>query len=827
MERKKNRSATPVDPTQSQGVHAIMSHSTDTAGPCVVLHTVKGERVLFGHVTEGTQRAILEQKFKLSKLSGIYLTGPISWGTVSGLAGFLLTLVSSGKTALDLRSCGLNVDWICATWRHFVFHKTMGIKTDRMLKGYVTDEVNIGGVLVSPSRCGSKTPEASQEPKEHKEPKNHRNLQPLNPNAPWSNVSSVLKVMFGTFGQEYGYDKTQLKKQSDTNLPGVPKDERSTCYIVQVHRKPGKFNPKAAAKLNIPKNMFKFLHKGEDVTLEDGTVIKPESCVDTPQHYGRILFVDLPDSRYVDGVVSCPEWTRAYDSRVAQPVYGSGQKRNSQEMEGVEQESHTDADSVPEPYVSTVYHFFGPEMEAYFAGDSPEKYFAWMESLGPDVLHIVSAPWLDNQELTFRGAAHLSWKLRQSLGDMFPAPLSNYRTLTDSRSDFVADPELSQRLHMRLLRKGDTAAIEPSRSGPTRIFQTSMKEYQGLDEQVTTVVDRESATGASLKSRAELLTLGTGSACPSKYRNVAGLIMRVPRPDGTFTGVVMDCGEGTYGTLTRMYSTAGCEQVLREIKMLYVSHLHADHHLGTPSFICEWIKANPGDSKLQIVAPQIYKRFLEECANFDQHMRSRVEFFGCWSFMDKFRQGNLVLPDVPGLTNIKTCYAHHCDQSFCVEFSFDLGDGAAAGTEAAAAASDDEILRFAYSGDTRPIRAFSEMAKGCDLVVHEATLDNDLPLEAIAKRHCTFSEALSVCDKMDAKHVVLTHFSQRYPKLPELGSMSLVKESGEKVPVAIAFDMMRIRISEIDQQADHFAAISEALSETKEAEEVDEAGEKE
>ena len=44
----------------------------------------------------------------------------------------------------------------------------------------------------------------------------------------------------------------------------------------------------------------------------------------------------------------------------------------------------------------------------------------------------------------------------------------------------------------------------------------------------------------------------------------------------------------------------------------------------------------------------------------------------------------------------------------------------------------------------------------------QATFDDDLAADALAKRHCTVSEASGVARAMGAKHVILTHLSQRY-----------------------------------------------------------------
>lgn len=44
--------------------------------------------------------------------------------------------------------------------------------------------------------------------------------------------------------------------------------------------------------------------------------------------------------------------------------------------------------------------------------------------------------------------------------------------------------------------------------------------------------------------------------------------------------VLLDSGEGTYGQLVRHFGRTGAEKVLSDLKAIYISHLHADHHIG-------------------------------------------------------------------------------------------------------------------------------------------------------------------------------------------------------------------------------------------------------
>lgn len=70
------------------------------------------------------------------------------------------------------------------------------------------------------------------------------------------------------------------------------------------------------------------------------------------------------------------------------------------------------------------------------------------------------------------------------------------------------------------------------------------------------------------------------------------------------------------------------------------------------------------------------------------------------------------------------------------------------------------------AGDTRPCQAVIDAAKDATLLVHEATFEDELQSEAIAKKHSTTAEALGVAAAAGAYRTLLTHFSTRYPKIP-------------------------------------------------------------
>ena len=62
---------------------------------------------------------------------------------------------------------------------------------------------------------------------------------------------------------------------------------------------------------------------------------------------------------------------------------------------------------------------------------------------------------------------------------------------------------------------------------------------------------------------------------------VSGHLVRIP----DWGNILLDAGEGTWGQMARYFGTdqardSNVWQALRELKCVFVSHAHADHHAG-------------------------------------------------------------------------------------------------------------------------------------------------------------------------------------------------------------------------------------------------------
>eukprot|EP00884_Botryococcus_braunii_P017400 jgi/Botrbrau1/4343/Bobra.0232s0032.1 len=270
----------------------------------------------------------------------------------------------------------------------------------------------------------------------------------------------------------------------------------------------------------------------------------------------------------------------------------------------------------------------------------------------------------------------------------------------------------------------------------------------------------------------EIVFLGTGAAIPSKYRNVTATYLDLFDRGG----LLMDCGEGTYGQLVRRYGQDGALDVVANLGLIWISHIHADHHAGLPMVLNKRQRQlGSGAAPILVIGPRPLKKVLE---GYSQLEGLAYRFVDCACLVPNATQYEVPdLDDVKeelGLTRLECVRVVHCTQAFGLIIGSKSG------------------WSLANSGDTRPCEELVCAAKDVTVLIHEATFEDALEEEARMKRHSLTREAIEVGQAANAYRTILSHFSQRYPKIP-------VVDPSFRDCTCIAFDLMTVNLADLPQ----------------------------
>jgi ribonuclease Z len=797
-------------------VQFLTTPSADTPGTTLLLH-FDSKRYLIGHVAEGTQRAAVQRKLGLVKVSDIFLTGRVGWGTTGGILGMILTLADvvtgsredskekgkkvaeEDKQWLNIHG-GENLTHLLATARRFIFRKGLPVHTQEFRGGkdartpsadptWQDDLVKVWAMVLEPERPAA----ASSRKRSHEEFRTEIlpvSLDGKEENAEEANDrdDQIRKgVVAAMFESKWRLDTLITTKLSDVvmpatvfirneqgkiekyqgPLPGSGKDvpdievltrnpwpgalieslppttpaTSSVSYIIKGHPQRGKFLPDVAKKLGVkPGPQFRALTTGESVTLADGTIVTPEQVLEPGKEGGGFAIIDLPSIEYVDAMINRQEWS------------------SKDIMSGVEMAIWILGPGVVED----------PRLKKFMEDHTELK-------------HIVSSTDTSPNHIAFESPAEAAIRLHLLDPERFPIPVHSLEPTLQSKASapplyedarvgktFVLEPKFEVE-DDKIIPYLDTAKVIREASPEVKALAETARMEVTNPEYLARLAERQE----DIPSKdAEVITLGTGSALPSKYRNVSATLLRVPG----FGNYLFDCGENTLGQLKRVLGDE-LPEVLRDLKVIWISHLHADHHLGTASVIKAWDQETRNNDvtksrKLIVASDRGMLEWLREYAEVEAYGYDRVEPITMGrSTKDYDHQFTPEQTQLNGLTSIQSCLVEHCNGAMATVFNFPNG------------------FKVAYSGDCRPSKTFAELGYGATLLIHEATFDDELRGDALLKKHSTTSEALGIGKQMNARRILLTHFSQRYQKIP-------VMDDGTDQVAIVAFDYMRAKLGD-------------------------------
>jgi ribonuclease Z len=545
-------------------------------------------------------------------------------------------------------------------------------------------------------------------------------------------------------------------------LPPTIYSQTSMCYLVKCLPRRGKFDAKKAKELEVPVGDYKKLIAGQTLVTKAGAVVTPGMIIgaDWPGH--GFIVADIESRDLIDSFMERPEWTSP--------------------------ELMTD--------VAAMYWILGPGL----AEDARIQKFV---DEHPTLKHFFCAKDTCPNMIALAGPAQLQTKLRVIDPERFNLlKFDNNVRGTLPSGPHVESGRAGNKISLMPRLKLDDGKVIPfpdlletAMSVGDEILQLARKAHEETsDPEFLRKIEEEEK---DIPNRdAEIIPLGTGSSMPGKYRNVSSTLIRVPG----IGNYLLDVGEGTLGQIRRLFGEEETGNILRNLKCIVISHLHADHHLGTPNLIKAWYEHTIDDSnaKLAISCISRYKALLEEVSQVEDIGFHRLHFpHAEGTLPDKQNYGRFELKeDTFGLKAIRRVPVPHCWLSMGTELELTSG------------------LRIAYSGDCRPSTSFASECEGAHLLIHECTFDDDMISHAKRKMHSTMGEALEVARQMKARKTLLTHFSQRYVKAD-----SLKEHQGDKPgDVLMAFDHMSVKLGDFKKAAAFQPAIAKLLAHTEDKE---------
>lgn len=588
-----------------------------------------------------------------------------------------------------------------------------------------------------------------------------------------------------------------------SRLPRTRPDPAAISYIFQTPDYPGKFNPEAAMALNVKKGKnFSELVKGNTVLSEDGQTVYPHQVISGARPGRVVMVIDCPTVAYLSSLV------------------------NAKEFEGYQDLDSTLSTDTNKLQAECIIHL------ADHAVLSHPKYKEWMQRFGPDVEHIVANEDYCSQKIVWRSQSRSCHKLSALNPTIFPVPYYNNTPEHGLEADFAGLP-IKVRAAESMLSYNLEPTVGWNRSEviePIELSQDSqdlaednsgelkqhIKEYYELVQKAKDDIANDPTAYSEVFPGMDIVmtTLGTGSSHPSKYRNVSATLMDM-HADGT---LLLDVGEGTYGQMFRQFGghersadqKDSVDDRIRRLKGIFISHLHADHHLGTVTIIDRWNKLKSNSEPLYLIAPFAFDTFLRDLSDVFDFGYRNVRFIHCEDIT--FRHGlrsprrqlsRTFLGELLRkcrFSDIATVDVIHCKYAYGIRLKHEEG------------------WKVVYSGDTRPCNNLVDAGQEATVLLHEATFEDDMRALAVAKRHSTTQEAIMVGEGMGAKYTLLTHFSQRYPKIPQFDA------ENKSTVIGLCFDQMSVRLDQIPQLPKFLPALqvlfSEENAEGDEGEEV-------
>ncbi len=295
--------------------------------------------------------------------------------------------------------------------------------------------------------------------------------------------------------------------------------------------------------------------------------------------------------------------------------------------------------------------------------------------------------------------------------------------------------------------------------------------------------------------------LGTAGSVPTPKRSLPAILIQRKGEQ-----LMFDCGEGAQRQVIKAKGSFH-----RKMK-IFITHMHGDHVLGLPGLL-QTMSLLDRERKLDVYGPPGIEHFLESMKETVQFVLTfpvevhEIEKAGVvcdeeeyyvqtvlsshvipnlsYAFIEKSRAGRFYPEKAKGLGVPEGPLWSKLQRGLSVK----LSSGKIVKPEQVVG-SPRSGRKIVYTGDTRPFKGFIKFAAHADLLIHDATLDDELAERAEEDGHSTSGQAAVNAKKARVKQLVLTHISARY------GSVSKLLEQAQAIfkNTLVAEDFVKIEV---------------------------------
>lgn len=265
--------------------------------------------------------------------------------------------------------------------------------------------------------------------------------------------------------------------------------------------------------------------------------------------------------------------------------------------------------------------------------------------------------------------------------------------------------------------------------------------------------------------------LGTSAAIPSAKKNHTSILLSYDKEN-----ILVDCGEGTQ----RQFRKAKLNPM--KLTRILITHWHGDHVLGIPGlfqtlafsdykntlfiygprgtkkFIQEMLKTFHFSGKLDLKVEEVEDRKFLETSDFYLEAKSMTHGCPCNAYcfvkkskirIDKKKLEKTKLPSGPLLGKLK-------------EGKDIIYEGKKYLAKNLIYIEDEKKISFIF--DTSLNSKIIPFVKESDLLISEASFDEDMDELAKEYKHLTAKDVGDIAKKAKVEKLILTHISQRYSK---------------------------------------------------------------